>query len=79
MKRIALCVVLLATACVTVREEDQASWAGQPVSALEKHPVFLTMQLVRTRTSDGTEIVELRERAQYYQLLQGWLDLCGLN
>ena len=42
--------------CAGVRQEDLASWVGQPVSALEKHPIFLTMQLVRTVTSDGTEI-----------------------
>ena len=57
----------------------QGILGGATVSALEKHPVFLTMQLVLKRTSDGTEIMELRERAQYYQLLQGRLDLCGLN
>ena len=56
MKKAALCLALVLTACATVREEDTASWVGRPVSDLEKHPIFLTMQLVRTKTSDGTEI-----------------------
>jgi hypothetical protein len=29
--------------CATVRQEDLQSWEGQPVAALESHPVFLTM------------------------------------
>ena len=53
---VVLLALLLVAACAHVREEDQAAWVGQPVSALEKHPVFLTMQLVRTQASDGTEI-----------------------
>src|SRR6516165_9052093 len=32
------------------------SWVGVPVAELDRHPIFLTMQVVRTRTSDGTEI-----------------------
>ncbi|MGO9237542.1 MAG: hypothetical protein ACLP4V_26955 [Methylocella sp.] len=32
------------------------AWAGQPVELLDKQPVFLTMQSVRTMTADGTEI-----------------------
>jgi hypothetical protein len=39
-----------------VRQEDLDAWAGQPVLALEKHPVFLTMPVIKTRASDGTEI-----------------------
>jgi hypothetical protein len=42
--------------CATVRQEDLQSWEGQPVAALESHPVFLTMPVVRTTTSDGVEI-----------------------
>jgi hypothetical protein len=42
--------------CGSVRPEDQAAWVGQPISKLETHPVLLTMQLVRTTASDGTEI-----------------------
>ena len=44
------------SACLTVRSEDTQSWVGRPVADLEKHPLFLTMALVRTRTSDGAEI-----------------------
>ncbi len=55
-----LCVLLAVctglSACLTVRSEDTQSWAGRPVADLEKHPLFLTMTLVRTRTSDGVEI-----------------------
>ena len=53
-KSLLFCALL--TACVSVRQTDLDAWAGQPVSALEKHPVFLTMPVVRTVTSDGTEI-----------------------
>lgn len=56
MKKAALGLLSAIAACATVREEDTASWVGQPVAKLEKHPVFLTMQLVRTKASDGTEI-----------------------
>jgi hypothetical protein len=48
------CVIL--SSCLTVRPEDRQSWTGRPVADLEKHPLFLTMALVRTRTSDGVEI-----------------------
>ncbi len=58
MKRwLALVMVGVAvTSCATVRDEDLKSWQGQPVSALEKHPVFLTMRVVKTQASDGTQI-----------------------
>ena len=56
MKCLGLALVLGVAACATVREEDRASWVGQPVSALQKQPVLLTMQLVKTRADDGTEI-----------------------
>ena len=49
-------IVCVLSGCATVREEDLQSWEGQPVAALESHPIFLTMQLVRTTTSDGVEI-----------------------
>jgi hypothetical protein len=39
-----------------VRQEDPQSWVGAPVAQLDKHPVFLTMHMVRTRMADGTEI-----------------------
>jgi hypothetical protein len=42
--------------CQTVRQEDLVAWEGAPVSALDSHPVFLTMPMTRTVTADGTEI-----------------------
>lgn len=48
------CMILAATGCV--RAEDLEAWVGQPVAALETHPVFSTVPVVRTRASDGTEI-----------------------
>ena len=58
-KAIAICSALLFGACATpgvVRQVDLDAWVGQPVSALEKHPFFVTRPVVRTRASDGTEI-----------------------
>lgn len=49
-------IAIFVTGCATVRQEDLDSWVGQPVSALEVHPVFLTVPVVKTRTSDGTQI-----------------------
>lgn len=55
--RLALVSLLsLMTASCAVRPEDQAAWLGAPVSALDKHPVFLTMPVVKTVAADGTEI-----------------------
>jgi hypothetical protein len=48
------CVLLAVAACV--RPEDTEAWVGQPVAALQTHPVFVTMPLVRTRAADGSEI-----------------------
>lgn len=39
-----------------VHQEDLDAWKGQPVSALDAHPLFLTMPLEVRRTSDGMEI-----------------------
>jgi hypothetical protein len=54
-------IILIACICsacafAKVRQEDLDAWVGQPVIALEKHPVFITMPVIKTRTSDGTEI-----------------------
>jgi hypothetical protein len=51
-------ITCILSACVfgRVRQQDLDAWAGQPVVALEKHPIFLTMPVVKTRASDGTEI-----------------------
>jgi hypothetical protein len=46
----------LSAGCATVHQEDLDAWEGQPVSVLDKYPVFLTMRSVRTVTADGTEI-----------------------
>lgn len=43
-------------ACATVRQVDLDAWVGQPVAALETHPVFITVPVVKTVASDGTEI-----------------------
>lgn len=42
--------------CATVRQVDLDAWVGQPVATLEAHPVFITVPVVRTVTSDGMEI-----------------------
>lgn len=42
--------------CATVRQADLDAWVGQPVLALETHPIFLTVPVVKTQASDGTEI-----------------------
>ena len=47
---------LLVSGCQTVHQEDLASWEGAPVSDLDTHPIFITIPMVRTVTSDGTEI-----------------------
>lgn len=39
-----------------VNQADLDSWNGQPSYLLDRHPVFLTMQLVRTMTPDGIEV-----------------------
>jgi hypothetical protein len=39
-----------------VNKADLDAWAGVPVAELDKHPFFLTVPVVRTMASDGTEI-----------------------
>jgi hypothetical protein len=57
MRIVAVCAfALMVSSCASVHQEDLQSWAGRPVNDLDKHPIFLTMQVVRTRTADGTEI-----------------------
>ena len=52
--------VLGVTGCINtaaeVRQQDLDAWVGQPVIALELHPVFITMPVVKTTASDGTQI-----------------------
>ena len=43
-------------ACATVRQVDLDAWVGQPVAILETHPVFITVPVVKTIASDGTQI-----------------------
>lgn len=49
-------LMLALSGCMSVRQEDIASWQGRPVAELDLHPVFATMQVMRTTTPDGTEI-----------------------
>ena len=51
-------LVFLLTSCAVpgVRQVDLDAWVGQPLVALETHPVFHTMPVVRTVASDGTQI-----------------------
>jgi hypothetical protein len=48
--------VFFAFGCASVHQDDLDTWRGRPVSDLEKHPIFVTFAVVRTVTSDGTEI-----------------------
>ncbi len=52
----ALTIACVVTGCATVRQEDLQAWEGQPVAALESHPIFVTLPVVRSTTSDGVEI-----------------------
>lgn len=51
-----LLATFLSGCVVGVRQQDLDAWAGQPVVALETHPVFITIPVVKTVASDGTEI-----------------------
>lgn len=53
---ILLFVLSSLSGCATVRQVDLDAWVGQPVSALETHPIFITVPVVKTTASDGTEI-----------------------
>ena len=50
-----MCAIVL-EGCARVHQEDLDAWRGVPVSELEAQPFFLTLPVVRTVTSDGTEI-----------------------
>ena len=50
-----MCLIVL-EGCAAVHQEDLDAWRGVPVSELEAQPFFLTLPVVRTVTSDGTEI-----------------------
>ena len=49
-------IFLTLVGCATVRQVDLDAWVGKPVIALETHPFFLTVPVVKTQVSDGTEI-----------------------
>jgi hypothetical protein len=59
MQKVAF-MLLVATSmicgCASVRQADLDAWVGQSVVALETHPIFLTVPVVKTQASDGTEI-----------------------
>ncbi|MDP2093653.1 MAG: hypothetical protein Q8K50_07160 [Hydrogenophaga sp.] len=54
--QITLTLLIALAGCATVRQADLDAWVGQPIVALETHPVFLTIPVVKTVASDGTEI-----------------------
>lgn len=54
--KLGLAMIAVVLAGCVVRMEDTQAWVGRPVSELELHPVFLSMRLVRTVASDGTEV-----------------------
>ena len=58
MTRVLPHLLLMATlvACAQGLPQDTEAWVGQPVNVLEKHPLFITMQVVKTQSSDGTDI-----------------------
>ena len=39
-----------------VRQSDLDSWVGQPVAALDQQSFFLTLPMIRTKSSGGVEI-----------------------
>ena len=49
-------IAIALAGCQSVRSDDLAAWEGSPVAALDTHPIFLTMSVVRSVTPDGTEI-----------------------
>jgi hypothetical protein len=52
---IGVCVALVG--CMpTVRQSDLQAWVGQPVSALDTQPFFVTVPMTRTMAADGTEV-----------------------
>lgn len=58
-------VILLFSGCarLTVHQEDTDSWKNIPVEALDMHPIFLTMPVVKTVTNSGVEIRDYVNKA----------------
>lgn len=52
----ALAIALMIAGCASVRPADLDAWVGQPVSALDTQPFFLTLPVVKTMTPEGIEI-----------------------
>lgn len=56
MPKLLVILVLLLSACKTVRQEDLISWVNMPVEALDTHSIFLTLPMYKTLSSEGIEI-----------------------
>ena len=56
MKHLVVFLLALIAIGACVREQDLAAWRGVPVSALDRHPFFLTLPVEVRRLPDGTEI-----------------------
>ncbi len=75
---VGLVAALLLIGCATVRQEDLNAWVGQPVSALDIHPVWITVPLVRTITPDGVEIRNYINGAQVSTCSRGGVVTGGV-
>ncbi|MDO9504894.1 hypothetical protein, partial [Hydrogenophaga sp.] len=51
--QITLTLLIALAGCATVRQADLDAWVGQPIVALETHPVFLTIPVVKTVASEA--------------------------
>ena len=48
--------VFLAGCAGLVRQSDLDAWVGQPVAALDQQSFFLTLPMIRTKSTGGVEI-----------------------
>lgn len=78
MKRMLLTLLLTSLlGCATVRQQDMDAWVGQPVEVLEMHPFFLTLPMIRTKTSSG---IEIRDYANVKNMSScGGYGMAGVN
>jgi hypothetical protein len=53
---VAIASTLGLAACSSVQEKHLNRWEGQPLAALERHPIFGSLPAIRTVTPDGTLI-----------------------
>lgn len=78
-------LTLTLAGCAGVRPQDLTAWEGQPVELLDRHPVFLTIPVVRTTTNDGTEIRDyingttISSCSQNGTLFRGVVDIASYN